>query len=70
MIIPLSIPMDNTCRLTNAALPYVKTIAEEGITKAVQEDPIIKNALNTYGGRYDGRIVNKALAKSLGFETI
>jgi len=58
--------MHNTSRLTNTTLPYVRTIAEEGITKAVQEDPIIKSALNTY----DGRIVNKALAKSLGFETI
>jgi len=58
--------MHNTSRLTNATLPYVKTIAEEGITKAVQKDPIIKSALNTY----EGKIANKALATSLGFGTI
>jgi alanine dehydrogenase len=32
----------------------------------VQEDPIIRSALNTY----HGKIVNKALAESLGFTTI
>lgn len=63
---PGAYPRTSTIALTNATLPYVKTIAEEGITKAVQEDPIIKSALNTY----DGKIVNKALAKSLGFATI
>jgi alanine dehydrogenase len=63
---PGAYPRTSTIALTNATLPYVKTIAEEGITKAVLEDPIIKSALNTY----DGRIVNKALAASLGFATI
>lgn len=63
---PGAYPRTSTIALTNATLPYVKTIAEEGITKAVQEDPIIKSALNTY----QGKIVNKALAKSLGFATI
>ncbi len=63
---PGAYPRTSTIALTNATLPYVKTIAEEGITKAVQEDPIIKSALNTF----QGKIVNKALAKSLGFATI
>jgi len=63
---PGAYPRTSTIALTNATLPYVKTIAEEGITKAVQEDPIIKSALNTY----QGKIVNKALAQSLGFATI
>jgi len=63
---PGAYPRTSTIALTNATLPYVKTIAEEGITKAVQVDPIIKSALNTY----QGRIVNKALAESLGFAEI
>ena len=63
---PGAYPRTSTIALTNATLPYIKTIAEEGITKAVQVDPIIKSALNTY----NGKIVNKALAKSLGFATI
>lgn len=63
---PGAYPRTSTIALTNATLPYVKTIAEEGITKAVEEDPVIKSALNTY----QGKIVNKALAQSLGFATI
>ncbi|HSQ77308.1 MAG TPA: alanine dehydrogenase [Nitrospirota bacterium] len=63
---PGAYPRTSTIALTNATLPYVKTIAEEGITKAVQADLIIKSALNTY----QGRIVNKALAESLGFAEI
>ena len=63
---PGAYPRTSTIALTNATLPYVKTIAEEGITKAVQADPIVKSALNTY----QGRIVNKALAESLGFAEI
>ncbi len=63
---PGAYPRTSTLALTNATLPYVKTIAEEGITNAVQEDPAVKSALNTY----QGRIVNKALAESLGLATI
>ncbi len=61
---PGAYPRTSTLALTNATLPYIKTLAQEGIRKAVQEDPVIKSALNTY----EGRIVNKALAKeSPGF---
>ena len=59
---PGAYPRTSTLALTNATLPYIKTLAQEGIGKAVQDDPI-KSALNTY----EGRIVNKALADSLGF---
>ena len=60
---PGAYPRTSTLALTNATLPYIKTLAQEGIRKAVQEDPVIRTSLNTYGGR----IVNKALAESLGF---
>ena len=59
---PGAYPRTSTIALTNATLPYVRTIAERGIEKAVQEDPVIRSALNTYCGK----IVNKALAESLG----
>jgi alanine dehydrogenase len=59
---PGAYPRTSTIALTNATLPYIKTIAERGIEKAVQEDPVIRSALNTYRGK----IVNKALAESLG----
>jgi alanine dehydrogenase len=63
---PGAYPRTSTLALTNATLPYVKIIAEKRIKKAVQEDPIIRSALNTY----HGKIVNKALAESLGFTTM
>jgi alanine dehydrogenase len=62
---PGAYPRTSTIALTNATLPYIKTIAEMGIEKAVQEDPVIRSALNTYRGK----IVNKALAESLGVTT-
>jgi alanine dehydrogenase len=61
---PGAYPRTSTLALTNATLPYVKIIAEKGIRKALQEDPIIRSALNTY----HGKIVNKALADSLGLQ--
>jgi alanine dehydrogenase len=62
---PGAYPRTSTQALTNATLPYVKIIAEKGIEKAIQEDPAIRSALNTY----EGKIANKALAESLGFTT-
>ncbi len=62
---PGAFPRTSTIALTNATLPYVKIIAEEGIEKAVLKDPIIRSALNTY----DGKIVNRALAESLRVST-
>jgi len=59
---PGAYPRTSTIALTNATLPYIRTIAERGIEKAVQEDPVIRSALNTY----QGKIVNKALAESMG----
>jgi hypothetical protein len=55
----------STLALTNATLPYVRVIAAQGVENAVQQDPIIRSALNTY----QGTIVNKILAESLGFTT-
>jgi alanine dehydrogenase len=60
---PGAYPRTSTLALTNATLPYVKIMASEGIRKAVQTDAAIRSALNTY----HGKIVNKALAESLGF---
>ena len=63
---PGAYPRTSTLALTNATLPYLKIIARRGIKKAVQEDMIIRSALNTY----HGKIVNQALAESLGFTTV
>jgi len=62
---PGAYPRTSTLALTNATLPYIKIIASQGIEQAVQQDPAIRSALNTY----QGKIVNTRLAESLGFTT-
>jgi alanine dehydrogenase len=63
---PGAYPRTSTLALTNATLPYIRIIADKGIRKAIQEDAVIRSALNTY----HGKIVNQALAESMGFTTI
>lgn len=57
---PGAYPRTSTLALTNATLPYIKALANKGIEKSIDEDPVIKSALNTF----KGKIVNKALAAS------
>ena len=57
---PGAFPRTSTIALTNATLPYIKTIANIGVEKAVREDPSIKSALNTYRGG----IVHKSVAEA------
>jgi alanine dehydrogenase len=59
---PGAYPRTSTLALTNVTLPYLKTIAEKGIDKVIEEDPVIRSAVNTHRGK----IMNKALAESLG----
>ncbi len=59
---PGAYPRTSTLALTNATLPYIKTIAASGIEKTINEDLAIKSALNTYGGE----IVHKELARAFG----
>ncbi|HAK88253.1 MAG: alanine dehydrogenase [Nitrospirae bacterium GWC2_46_6] len=58
---PGAYPRTSTLALTNATLPYIKTIAKIGIRRAIMEDEAIKSALNVYGGE----IMHKAIADSL-----
>lgn len=59
---PGAYPRTSTLALTNATLPFVKLLANKGIEKAIQEDPAIRSALNTYRGK----IMNTALVKAMG----
>lgn len=59
---PGAYPRTSTIALTNATLPYVRLLASKGIDKAIQEDPAIRSALNTY----QGKIMNTALAEAMG----
>jgi alanine dehydrogenase len=59
---PGAFPRTSTIALTNATLPYIKTIANLGIKDAVSKDPSIKSALNTYRGEIVHPIVAQAYA--------
>jgi alanine dehydrogenase len=58
---PGAYPRTSTLALTNATLPYIKTLAQQGIDKAAREIPEIRSALNTYAGH----VTNRPLAISL-----
>jgi alanine dehydrogenase len=58
---PGAYPRTSTMALTNATLPFIRTIADKGIEHAIQSDPAIRSALNTY----QGTIANRALAEAM-----
>jgi alanine dehydrogenase len=62
---PGAYPRTSTFALTNATLPYIKLLATRGIERAIEEDAVIKTALNTYRGE----ITNSALGRAMGIET-
>jgi alanine dehydrogenase len=57
---PGAYPRTSTLSLTNATLPYIKSLANIGIEKAIQESAVFKSSLNTY----NGKIINQALAST------
>ncbi|MCL5023500.1 MAG: alanine dehydrogenase [Nitrospirae bacterium] len=59
---PGAYPRTSTLALTNVTLPYIRTLAREGIERAIREDDEIRSSLNTYRGE----IVHRALAESMG----
>ena len=48
---PGAVPHTSTYALTNATLPYVVALAEQGLKGAVGEDPALAKGVNVYGGR-------------------
>jgi alanine dehydrogenase len=61
---PGGVPITSTKALTNATLPYVESIAERGLVRAVSHDPALARGVNVL----DGRITYEAVAESHGLE--
>jgi alanine dehydrogenase len=61
---PGAVPHTSTYALTNATLPYVVALAEEGLKAAVRDDPGLARGVNVYGGR----IVYEPVAEAHGLE--
>jgi len=55
---PGAVPHTSTYALTNATLPYVKAIANQGWKQALSADPALALGLNTF----DGDLVNEPVA--------
>ncbi|HIM58676.1 MAG TPA: alanine dehydrogenase [Gammaproteobacteria bacterium] len=53
-----------TLALTNATLPYVVELANKGIQKALLGNSNLGNGLNIY----QGKVIHKAVAESLGYQ--
>jgi alanine dehydrogenase len=59
---PGAYPRTSTLALTNATLPYVRMLADQGVERAIAGDPDLATAVNVR----QGRIVHPSLAASFG----
>jgi len=62
--IPSAAAYTATMALTQATLPYIKQLANEGIETCLGNNPHLRRGLNTY----NGKITYQALAESFGLE--
>ena len=61
---PGAVPVTSTKALTNATLPYVEAIAEQGLREAVARDPSLAKGVNVL----DGRVTYEAVAEAHGLD--
>jgi alanine dehydrogenase len=61
---PGAVPNTSTYALTNATMPYVRSIANLGWREALRADGALASGLNTH----DGRVINEAVASAHGLE--
>lgn len=60
---PGAVPHTSSYALNNATLPFGLALANKGVVKACEDDPHLRPGLNVH----EGKIVNEAVAESLGF---
>lgn len=60
--IPGTVPITSTFALTNATLPYIVEIANNGVTSAIRDNLALARGVNVM----EGKITNLAVAESLG----
>jgi alanine dehydrogenase len=63
---PGAVPITSTYALTNATLPYVLSLADNGVVEASRRDPGLKLGINVAGGR----ITHPAVADGVGGEYV
>ncbi|WP_181160588.1 MULTISPECIES: alanine dehydrogenase [Streptomyces] len=63
---PGAVPNTSTYALTNATLPYIVSVANNGWAEALRRDPALAKGLNTH----DGKVVYKEVAEAHGLEHV
>lgn len=61
---PGGVPVTSTLALTNATLPYVLQLANQGYRQALKKSPALLNGLNIIGGK----ITHRKVAEAFGME--
>ena len=61
---PGAVPITSTKSLTNATLPYVEAIANNGVKAAVEHDPALAKGVNVIGGK----VTYQAVAEAHGLD--
>jgi alanine dehydrogenase len=61
---PGAVPNTSTYALTNATLPYLRSIANNGWHAALKSDPSLRLGLNTHAGA----VTNAPVAQATGLE--
>jgi len=59
---PAAVPHTSTYALTNATFPYLAELCAKGLERACEDNPAIRQGVNTYAGR----ITHPAVAESQG----
>ncbi|HWN72112.1 MAG TPA: alanine dehydrogenase, partial [Haliangium sp.] len=62
---PGAVPRTSTYALTNATIPYVKRLADQGL-EAAASDPAVEKGINTYRGT----VPHPAVAEALGVKHV
>jgi alanine dehydrogenase len=63
---PGAVPNTSTYALTNATLPYIVSLANNGWVEALRRDPALALGLNTH----DGQVVYGPVAEAHGLPTV
>jgi alanine dehydrogenase len=63
---PGAVPNTSTYALTNATMPYVRAIANQGWRAAMTTDPALAPGLNVH----DGHVVSEPVARALGLDHV
>jgi alanine dehydrogenase len=63
---PASVPRTSTAALTNATLPYIRTIASKGLKKAAEQDSSLAGGINVSRGV----LTHAAVAQTFGMKWV